>query len=131
MRLLVDTHCWLWQLSEPERLPETIRRLITDRSHEVYLSTACMWEIVIKQRLGKLTLPEDVGTFIPSRMDDMGHIALPIIQAHVLQLSSLPPHHKDPFDRILVAQAVAEGMKLITADTQLKRYDVDLLWAGS
>lgn len=130
MRFLVDTHCWLWQLSAPERLPEPVRALLADRSNEIYLSVASMWEIVIKAQLSKLTLPEPAEHYVPSRMEALGNLALPIQQAHVLRLTSLPLHHKDPFDLILLAQASVEGMPLMTADAQLRSYDVELYWAG-
>lgn len=131
MRLLLDTHCWLWQLAEPERLPEPLRALLSDRANEVYLSAASVWEIVVKAQLGKLTLPEPAEQYVPTRMQALGNLALPITQAHVLRIGSLPLHHKDPFDRVLVAQALVECLSLVTADARLRDYQVDLYWAGS
>lgn len=89
-----------------------------------------MWEIIIKASIGKLALPLPPVEYIPSRLALLGDRPLAIEQPHVLRLSGLPLHHKDPFDRILVAQAQTEGMGLLTADLEIARYDVDVIWAG-
>jgi PIN domain nuclease of toxin-antitoxin system len=130
VRLLVDTHCWLWQLAEPERLKEPVRSLLADRGNEVFLSVASIWEIVIKAQLGKLALPEPAEVFVPRRMEALGNFALPITEPHVLRIATLPLHHRDPFDRILLSQALVEGLPLVTADARLKDYELELLWAG-
>lgn len=131
MKLLLDTHCWLWQMLAPERLPLKVQELLLDPSNTSFLSVASMWEITIKHSLGKLSLPLPPDQYIPDRLLAMGDLALEIEQEHVLRLTALPYHHKDPFDRLLVAQAQVEGMRLVSADAQIAKYDVDLLWAGA
>ena len=125
MKILLYTHCWLWFNASPERFRARTRRLLENRSTELYLSVASAWEIGIKSALGKLTLPAPVVDYVPSRLRDAGIDPLSIELRHVLEASTLPPLHRDPFDRMLVAQARLEGMKLLTADDQLARYDVD------
>lgn len=129
MRLLLDTHCWLWSESAPERLAPDVQALLMDRENELLLSAASTWEVALKYALGKLALPEPPATYVPSRMARNALTALPIVPSHTLQAAALPPHHRDPFDRMLVAQAQLEGLTLVTADPQLTAYDVRLLWA--
>ena len=122
MRLLLDTHVLLWWLADSPALPERSRSLIR-RSSPVYVSAATVWEISIKQALGKLEAPHDLeqaleaGRFEP----------LPITVAHAVAAGRLPRHHEDPFDRMLVAQAQAESLTLLTHDERLKKYDVRLI----
>lgn len=130
MRLLLDTHCWLWFLLTPERLNERAREILIEAENEIFLSAASAWEIVIKFRLGKLKLPQPPSEYIPDRLATLGHDSLPIRQEHVLRIEGLPPHHRDPFDRILIAQAQVESLSLMTADKVLTAYDVPILWAG-
>lgn len=130
MNLLLDTHCWLWQMLAPERLSPPIKEALRDPSNMTFLSVASMWEITIKYSLGKMSLPLPPEQYIPERLLSMGDLPLEIAQKHVLHLSSLPAHHKDPFDRLLIAQAQVEGMTLLTADALIAKYDVPLLWAG-
>ncbi len=130
MRLLIDTHCWLWFLLAPQKLNHAACQLLQEPEHEIYLSAASAWEIVIKFGLGKLEIPLTPTKYIPQRLAALGHTSLPITQEHVLQIEGLPPHHKDPFDRVLVAQAQVDGLQLVTADEILKRYDVSMIWAG-
>lgn len=129
MIVLLDTHCWVWWISTPTRLNDTARALIADRRNTVYFSAASAWEIAIKYALRKLRLPESPETFIPSRLERDGFTALPILLPHALQVTTLPHHHRDPFDRILIAQAQVENIPLLTADPQLKAYTAQLLWA--
>ncbi len=131
MKLLLDTHCWLWYLLSPDKLNQPARELLQEPNHDVYLSAASAWEIVIKYDLGKLELPLKPNDYVPNRLAASGHSSLPITQDHVLEIASLPLHHRDPFDRVLVAQARVEGLKLVTADKVMKLYDVPLVWAGS
>lgn len=130
MRLLLDTHCWLWFLLTPERLNESAREALTETENEIFFSAASSWEIVVKFALGKLKLPQPPSEYIPDRLATLGHQPLPIRQDHVLQIEGLPPHHRDPFDRILVAQAQVESIQFMTADKILTAYDVPILWAG-
>ena len=127
MKLLLDTHAWLWWIGEPERLGAEAARLIADRRNEVYLSAASSWEITIKVRLGKLKLPESPEKFVPSRMERDGIVALAISHPHALAVSSLPMHHRDPFDRMLIAQSRVEGIPIVTAGPEFGAYDVELI----
>lgn len=130
MKLLVDTHCWLWQLASPERLRAEIIELLCSAENEVHLSAVSAWEIVIKHGIGKLTLPEPPERYIPSRLSSQGHVLLPMDLRHVVRLAALPLHHRDPFDRMLVAQALAEDMPIVTADRLVTRYGANVIWAG-
>ncbi len=130
MRLLVDTHVWLWWLTEPTRLNLEAGALLADPGNRIFLSAASVWEIVIKHALGKLTLPADPDQLVPRAMAEDGLIGLAIGHAHVLRVGRLPHHHRDPFDRVLVAQAQVEGMPILTADPVFGAYDVPLLRAG-
>jgi PIN domain nuclease of toxin-antitoxin system len=130
LRLLVDTHCWLWYLLAPERLNPQAQEILREPGNEIFFSVASIWEIVVKFALGKLELPLPPSEYIPNRIATLGHQSLPIRQDHVIRIESLPLHHRDPFDRILVAQAQVESLPLLTADGALTAYDVTVLWAG-
>ena len=127
MRVLLDTQCWLWMQTEPDRFSSETRRLLLDPSNELFLSAASSWEIAIKYALGKLPLPEPPSTYVPSRMQSSGVIGLAIEHAHALHVESLPPHHRDPFDRLLVAQAQLEALPLMTDDRTLAVYAVTIV----
>ncbi|WP_437894776.1 type II toxin-antitoxin system VapC family toxin [Sorangium sp. So ce124] len=131
MRLLLDTHCWLWLVADPERIRRGVVEMLVAEGTDVYISAATAWEIVIKHALGKLSLPIPPAEYIPSRMAALGHLSLPIEQRHTLQVAGLPLHHKDPFDRILVAQAQVEDIQLVTADRLMAPYDVRVIWADA
>ena len=120
----IDTHCWLWWHIEPTRLGKKAFRTIADGSNEIRFSVVSAWEITIKYQLNKLGLPMPPGRYIPRRLEDSYMDVLPIHLEHVIQLENLPPHHKDPFDRLLIAQARSEGLTVITADPQFEGYDV-------
>ena len=125
MRLLLDTHALVWSLLEPERFPARLRATLIDPAHTVYLSAVSVWEVVIKSGLGKLSFPLDrLGVII----DDAGFGELPVILAHALELRHLPLLHRDPFDRLLIAQARHERLTLVTRDPDIRRYPVDTLW---
>ena len=130
MKILIDTHCWLWWLVSPDQLNTDAKQHIADPRNTIFLSAVSAWEIVIKVGIGKLSLPEPPARYIPSRLTAQGMSALAIEQAHVLQVASLPLVHRDPFDRLLVAQSQVERLPLLTADRQLTAYDVEILWAG-
>lgn len=130
MKILLDTHCWLWYLLSPERLNSSVQDILRDSDNEVFLSVGSAWEIVIKAGLGKLSLPLPATEYIPDRLKVLGHQSLPVLQHHVLQVAQLPAHHRDPFDRLLVAQARVEELQLMTADPAIRAYDVPILWAG-
>lgn len=129
MRVLLDTHCWLWMQVDPDRFSAETRRVIEDPGNELLLSVASSWEIAIKYRLGKLPLPEHPATYVPSRMRVSGTLPLPVEHGHALHVAELPDHHRDPFDRLLISQAILERVVILTADPQLAAYDVPLRWA--
>ncbi len=124
MRILLDTHSWLWMTSAPEKLSSAARALMEKADHELYLSAASAWEIAIKSGLGRLRLPEPPERYIPSRLLLTGVHALPIDCGHAARVASLPPHHKDPFDRLLIAQAQLDNLAILTADQEFNAYDV-------
>lgn len=128
-RYLLDTHVWLWMQAEPARLRPDSRKLLEDTGNELLLSAASAWEIAVKYRIGKLSLPERPARYVPDRMRRSGTVPLPVEHAHVLHTSELPDHHRDPFDRLLVAQAQVLGIPLITVDEQLAAYDVTVVLA--
>ncbi len=130
MRYLLDTGVWLWSLWAPERISRKGRDVLADLSHEVFLSAVTSWEVAIKSAAGKLDLPEAPGTFVPRRMADQSLRPLLISHQHALAVFGLPDHHRDPFDRLLIAQANLEDMVLITADRMIEKYPVHVLWAG-
>ncbi len=112
---------------DPDRLRPDVRETFIDGSSTLILSAASSWEIAIKYSLGKLPLPEPPQTYIPTRMRRDAVDALPITHVHTLHVASLPHHHGDPFDRLLIAQAQLEGIPIVTADRQIPRYDVEVL----
>lgn len=129
MRLLLDTQVWLWLQHAPERLGDTLP-LAEDRANDLLFSAASSWEIAIKWQLGKLTLPEPPDVYVPDRVATSGVRPIAVEHSHALAVATLPPHHADPFDRLLVVQAGAEHASLVTADRALAPYDVDIVWAG-
>ncbi len=129
MRILLDTQCWLWMAAAPDRLSARARALVEDADHDLLLSAASAWEIVIKHALGKLRLPEPPEQYVPSRMIALHTMPLPIEQVHALGAGALPAHHRDPFDRLLVAQARIERLPIMTADAVFDRYDVRVIKA--
>ncbi len=128
MRLLLDTCAFLWWTENSPRLSEGVRSAVADPAREVYVSTASIWEIAIKNSLGRLPLPQPPDVFLPRQRDLHGFLSLPIDEASVLQLRRLPPLHKDPFDRILVCQAIEHGMTLLTPDRLIAQYAVRVSW---
>ena len=130
MRFLIDTHCWLWAVSAPERLRAAARKTIESRENTVLFSAVSALEIAIKVSIGKLRLPEPPGEYVRSRVDTLSMTSLPVYQTHALHVAELPPHHRDPFDRLLIAQSQVENLPLMTADAALAAYDLELIWAG-
>lgn len=127
MGYLLDTHCWLWLQTEPERFPDHLLNRLADRAVDLFLSAASAWEIGIKHAAGRLTLPEPPEVYVPEGMRRTGTRELPVSHAHALAAAALPPHHRDPFDRLLVAQSGIEGLLLVTVDCAIQRYDVEVL----
>ena len=131
MKLLLDTQCWLWWFAQPERLNEEAITHIADETKELWFSVASIWEIGIKAAIGKLPLPEPPDSYISSRMGQLGVRALEIRATHALRAAALPLHHRDPFDRMLIA-AQLEDMTIVGADAVFKQYsDASILWAAN
>ncbi len=128
MKILLDTHCWLWWLTTPEKLAPRAQELIMDGHNDIFLSAASSWEIAIKYAIGKLPLPEKPEKFVPSRLLRDGILPFPINHVHALHVASLPMHHRDPFDRLLISQAQVERVPIVTVDSQFEAYNVDLIW---
>lgn len=122
-RLLLDTHVLLWWLTDDPQLGQTTRQVIADPRNDVYVSAASTWEISIKRSLGKLMAPEDMDSII----DDEGFEKLPISPFHGDQAGILPGYHKDPFDRMLIAQAQSEGLVVVTNDEKIARYGIRVM----
>lgn len=123
MKLLLDTHALLWWLASPEDLAPLARKAIETPAHEVFISAASLWEMSIKQELGKLALPGNPVAVLES----CGFAVLAMNAEHAWRAGTLPPHHKDPFDRMLVAQTEVEGMVLVTRDTTIPKYGIPIL----
>ena len=128
MKYLLDTHTFLWWCLGAEQLSPHARDMIADGRNEIFFSAASVWEIAIKTGKGRLTLPEEPGHFISSRMSLHRFLPLPVQISHALRVYDLPPHHADPFDRLLVAQCQMESMPLITKDEEIQRYEVEIIW---
>ncbi len=121
---LIDTHCWLWWHIEPDRLAGQTLELIENAETVIFFSVVSAWEIVIKYNLKKLRLPLSPSLYITKRLGISYMEVMPVHLAHVLQVEKLPDYHKDPFDRLLIAQAVTENLTVITCDHQFRQYDV-------
>ena len=121
LRLLLDTHCWIWFHWYPDRLPSPIRRRLRQESSELFLSAATVIEITIKHGSGRLRLPQSPDEFVAALLAS-SVLPLPVGLDHALAVGTLPPHHQDPFDRLLVAQALVEDLTLVSADPQVLRY---------
>ena len=131
MRILLDTHIFLWAITGDSRLSPAQRDLFLNEASDLFLSAASMWEILIKTGLGQLPMPTPSTDYIVRQMEKNRIALLPIRVAHLAELENLPPLHRDPFDRILVAQARAEKMPLLSADAAIRQYPVEILPAIS
>lgn len=125
MKLLLDSHALLWVLDDPERLPSVGRSAVSDPAVPVSVSIVSLWELRIKVASGELETPND----LPGMIRASGFALLPVDIRHIDQLGSLPNHHRDPFDRMLIAQAQADGLTLMSADRTVSLYDVPILWS--
>jgi PIN domain nuclease of toxin-antitoxin system len=128
MRALLDTHAFLWWVTDQPRLPQGVRTIIENGENEIFVSAVTGWEIIIKFQLGRLTLPEDPENFLLDQIRRNAFQTLPLRIRHSLRLLGLPHHHKDPFDRMLVAQAQFEKLPLVTSDNKIARYPVEVIW---
>lgn len=129
MKLLLDTQCWIWIALTPDRFSDSARTVVEAEENELLLSAASAWEIAIKYAARRLPLPEAPKEYIEARLRRTRTTPLEITYRHALQAGALPRHHGDPFDRLLIAQAQIEGLKVITADPQFRRYDVEVIEA--
>ena len=128
MRLLLDTCTFLWIAGDAKDLSSRARALFQSPEHEVYLSAASAWEIGVKHALGRLPLPQPPGRFVPEMRELHGIESLAIDEESVLQVDRLPPHHRDPFDRLLVCQAIVHGMTILSPDPLVAAYPVRVVW---
>ena len=127
MKILLDTHIFLWAITGDARLREVSRRLFESADNELLLGSPSLWEILVKQRLGKLALPEPSSAYLRRQLQRNRIEILALAAGHVFQLETLAPLHRDPFDRMLVAQALGEGVPLLTQDEQIRKYPVECL----
>jgi len=129
MRVLLDTQAFLWWITNSlDRLSQKAILIFQDGNNELFLSAASGWEIAIKAQLGKLTLPDNPVVFVGNQITTNAIQPLPIQLSHALHVYSLPPYHRDPFDRILVAQSRIENLPILTIDSQIARYNVETIW---
>lgn len=128
MKALLDTHCFLWWITDDPQLSPRVRKIIGNAENKLFLSAASGWEMAIKAKLGKLSLPDSPAAFIAEQMAVNGIDALPVRMVHALHVYSLPDYHRDPFDRLLIAQAQLENLPVLTADLQISRYPVEVIW---
>ncbi len=126
MKVLLDINTFLWGLSAPEKLSLTARNVVA--ASERFLSVASIWEVLIKVRTGKLPLPLPAGDYLTAKISANGVSVLSIKLEHVLQIEKLQLHHRDPFDRMLIAQGVEEGWPIITSDPMFKQYPIRVIW---
>lgn len=129
MTYLLDTQVWLWMLARPERFRAETVAVLQDTANRLLLSATSSWEIAIKCSIGRLALPQSPDVYVPDRMRRAGVSGLPVEHVHALGVSDLPMHHRDPFDRLLIAQAQVEDLPIITADQVFEHYDVEVFHA--
>ncbi|MBL8260144.1 MAG: type II toxin-antitoxin system VapC family toxin [Candidatus Competibacteraceae bacterium] len=128
MNILLDTCVFLWIVRDSPQLSVTARTLFSDPAHTIYLSAVSAWEIAIKHGLGRLPLAEPPHSYIPAERDKHNILSLELNEAAVLELRRLPPHHQDSFDRMLICQAIAHSLTLLTPDSRIQAYPVRTVW---
>lgn len=128
MRLLLDTHAFLWWVNDAPELTAPARLSIGDANSDCYLSLASCWEMAIKSSLGKLRLARPIERFVSEQLAANGFMLLNIELRHTAKIENLPFHHRDPFDRLLIAQAISEKLTIVSADSVFSKYGVKLLW---
>jgi len=128
MNLLLDTHAFLWWITDDAQLSKKVRELIGDGRNKIYWSAASSWEVAIKYALGRLSLPDIPEKFISSALVENRIESLPIKNLHAFRAGHLPHHHQDPFDRMLIAQAQVESLALLSNDPQCNRYELRVIW---
>jgi PIN domain nuclease of toxin-antitoxin system len=130
MKYLLDTVAWLWSVHADERLGDEAREILANGTEEIYLSAASSWELSIKMRLGKLNLPGPPGKIVPAFMEKQGLLAVAVTHLHAAKVYDLPLYHSDPFDRLIIAQAMVEEMAVLTSDRIFEKYPIDVIWCG-
>jgi PIN domain nuclease of toxin-antitoxin system len=128
VRLLLDTHVLLWWDSEPSKIPPSTLQILENPENSLWISIVSLWEIQIKTQLGKLKLNLPLQDLVAQQQQINGLQLLPIDLRHILALEALPYHHKDPFDRLLIAQSIAENLVCVSADSVFQQYAIPLLW---
>jgi PIN domain nuclease of toxin-antitoxin system len=126
MKVLIDTHVFLWGIQDAGKVSSRVRTLLPVA--DVWISVVSLWEIIAKVQIGKLTLPTPVGDYLADKLKMNGVSVLSVTFAHVRRLEGIPLHHRDPFDRILIAQSLEEKLPLVTSDTAFKDYSVHVIW---
>jgi len=126
MKVLLDTHAFLWAVADEKKLSPRVRRLMA--SSELWWSVVSLWEAIQKAQIGKLSLPLPAGPFLTGELSSNHVRLLPVSLGHVLRVEELPLYHRDPFDRLLIAQSIEEGLPIVTADPSFARYPVDVIW---
>lgn len=126
MRVLIDTHVFLWGIQDETKLSPRVQSLLP--AADLWISVASLWEIITKVQMGKLALPSPVGDYLVAKLTANGVSVLPLVLDHVKRLEGIPLHHRDPFDRILIAQSLEEKLPLVTADPVFDRYPIDVIW---
>jgi len=127
MKILLDTHIFLWFISGDAQLSTDVRDAIRDPDNQVYLSAVSVWEAIVKYQLGKLPLPEHPETYLPKQRDLHQIASLSLDESSVAQLAKLPPLHRDPFDRMLICQALENGLTIATVDGAIRAYSVSVM----
>ena len=128
MKVLLDTHAFLWLITDDDRLSENARQTFLNTGNSLFFSAASLWEICIKKSLGKISLKDGWFQTIQAEMETNTIQWLPIEMTHCAEVTELPFHHRDPFDRMLIAQAIVEEMKLLSRDSPLSNYAIELIW---
>jgi PIN domain nuclease of toxin-antitoxin system len=131
MKYLLDTMVWLWSVGPLENIGNAGLQVIQNGDSEIYLSVVSAWEIAIKARLGKYKLPESPDRYVPKKLAKQSIRPLAVSLDHSLKVFGLPLHHHDPFDHLLIAQAIAEGLVILTSDRVFAKYPVEVLWCGT
>ena len=128
MKYVLDTHVFLWLDHRPKQLSETVKTLFSEKQNSFYFSVVSVWEIQIKTQLGKLNTPATLAEIVSTQIETNKLHLLPIALEHIYSINLLPSHHKDPFDRLLISQAITEGLILLTDDSQMSRYPLTTIW---
>lgn len=128
MKILLDTHTFIWWTDRPQKLSPIADQILNDRTNILFLSVVSMWEMQIKSASGKLPLPQPYREMVVEQVRVNGLLILPVYEAHVYALDQLPAHHNDPFDRLLIGQALDEQLSILTADSLIQKYSISTIW---